>query len=184
MKEPEHRSQDLSVSMAPPGIPGKRVTLVVLLGLALLGVGISYTLWTYNRVDTARAATATAWRNLTEHLSSRYRAAEKTIAEGVDSRAIKMEFGERFRLAVDGFRTTSLPLEQYAAAQRVESLLGSEDLGISPQALPSVPPDLRASLESFRDQLEQERQLLEGLGGRMLDIFMKFETTAPLSLAN
>ncbi len=172
-----------------PGVSGKRVTLIVLLGLFLVGGFLSYTLWTYNRFDDARKSTTLAWRELTEQLAMRYRVAEKIIAKRVDSRETKMEFGERFQLAVERFRTTARTADQFVAAQSLEELLRSDDFR-SPlesgneETKLTQPGELLAAIDAFNLCRDRERMLLESPGGKTLDVFLKFDTTDHFQLAN
>ncbi len=174
---------------AVPGLSGKRVTFFVLLGLAVIGAGISYTLWTYSRLDVARKASAIAWRDLTEQLALRYRSAEKIVAQGVDSRQTKMEFGERFQLAVDRFRTIALLTDQYQAGLSVEELLGSEDfiaINMAVNGSRHLPQsdELKQAVEGFNQMRARERDLLDSFGGKMLDIVLKFVAPTPFELAH
>lgn len=176
-----------AATAGPPGISGKRLTLGVLVALVLIGVSLSYTLWTYNELDRARRTSVTAWRAVTEHLAQRYRTAEKMVAEGVDNRQLDMEFGEKFRLAIDAFRTTSLPEEQVNAAERLEQLLAAEDIAAKDIAaggaeLEPLPAAAEAEIESYNLAREREKELLESWGGRLLDVFLKFEVPRPFSV--
>ncbi len=175
--------QNVSTSIAsPPGISGKRLTVWVLVGLAIIGVSLSTTLWTYNQLDVARRESTVAWRGVAEHLSGRYRAAERTVASGVGSRELKMEFGEKFRLAIDAFRTTSLPEEQLTAAERVENLLASSDYAPWIASLPASPDEMQAAIADYNLARQRESILLESWGGRVLDIFLKFDPPRPFAL--
>ncbi len=167
----------------PAGISGKRLTSWVLVALAVIGIGLSSTLWTYNRLDVARRESTEMWRDVTEHLSERYRAAEKLVAEGVDSRQVKMEFGEKFRLAIDAFRTTSLPAEQVAAAERVERLLSDNEFQLFAASLPKMSSAADSLIADYNRSREREKMLLESWGGRVLDLFMKFDPPQPFTVA-
>lgn len=161
---------------AVPGLSGKQVTGWVVAALVVIGIVLSYTLWTYNRLDVARLASVVAWREVTEQLSERYRVAERTVALGVDERALRMEYGEQFRLAIDAFRTTSLPEKQFVAAERVEEMLAQPEFVGAVATLPPLPIEGRSAIENFNQAKDRERQLLESWGGRFLDIFLKFES--------
>ena len=165
-----------------PGISGKQVTGWVVAALAVIGVVLSYTLWTYNRLDDARRVSVAEWREVTEHLSERYRIAERTVAAGVDDRTLRMEDGEQFRLALDTFRTTSLPEKQFAAAARVEEILARQELSAAAAQL-NLSDGGRDAVESFNQAKEFERALLESWGGRFLDIFLKFDLPRRFVLA-
>lgn len=161
---------------AVPGLSGKQVTGWVVAALAAIGIVLSYTLWTYNRLDDARRVSVVAWREVTEQLNERYRAAEHTVAEGVDERTLRMEFGEQFRLAIDAFRTTSLPEKQFAAAERVEEMLAQPEFTDAGATLPELSDAGRSAIENFNQAKDLERSLLDSWGGRFLDIFLKFES--------
>ena len=166
----------------PAGISGKRLTGWVLAALAAIGIGLSTTLWTYNRLDAVRRESTDLWRSVTEHLSVRYRAAEKLVAQGVDSRQMKMEFGERFRLAVDAFRTTSLPAEQVAAAERLELLLADDEFQHYADSLPELPSEANSLIAEYNLSRERERKLLESWAGWMLALVLKFDSPRPFVL--
>jgi hypothetical protein len=166
----------------PPGISGKRLTVWVLVALGLIAISLSYTLWSYNRLEIARYASHAAWREVTEHLSSRYRVAERNVAKAVDGRQLPMEIGEKFRLAIDAFRTTSLPDQQFAAAERVEGLLAEESLADVHAALPQLSNESLAAIDAFNQHRSLEQQLLNSWGGRILDIFLKFESPSQFSV--
>lgn len=172
-----------------PGISGKRMTFIVLLGLLCVGGFLCYTLWAYTRFDEARQASTVAWRELTEQLAIRYRAAETIVAQAVDSREVKMEFGEKFQLAVERFRTTARTAEQFAAAQQVEDLLGSDDFRnlldtSDKQSKLAGSAPLLAAAEEFNACRSRERSLLDSSGGQILDVFLRFESTEPFVFAN
>lgn len=173
-------------SFAPPGVSGKRLTIVIILAMAALGLVISSTLWTYNRLDATRKQTAASWRSVTEELGPRYRAAEKVVAKQVDERELPMELGERFRLAIDRFRTTSLPKEQHAAAVALERFLASEDFRSHAFAenenAMSPSPELQQAITAYNRDLQRERDLLNSIGGRFLDFFMAFPEQAAFEL--
>jgi hypothetical protein len=166
----------------PPGISGKRLTAWVVVALGLIAVSLSYTLWSYNRLEVARSASQAAWREVTEHLSHRYRAAERSVAKAVDGRELPMEIGEKFRLAIDAFRTTALADQQFAAAMRVEQLLAEEAMADVQAALPEMSDASLAAIDDFNQRRSLEQQLLHSWGGRILDIFLKFETPIPFSI--
>ena len=168
---------------APPGVSGKRVTGVVVAGLLIVGVTLSYALWTYNRLEAARSVSAAQWRGVAEQLSLRYRGVEKAIAAGVDERRVKMEFGESFRLAVDAFRTTALPEPQRAAAERIEALLDSPELAPLAGQLPPVAPAAQQAVVEYNLAQATEKRLLESWGGRLLNIFFRFPEPRPFELA-
>ncbi len=160
----------------PPGISGPRLTLLTLIGLGLIGGCLSYTLWTYNRLDVARKARSESWRSLANELATRYRVAEKTVAAGVDSREIKMELGERFRLAIDQFRSTAQVAPQYDAAQKVEDLLADSGGTLAGAERDWIKPSsqLRSAIEDYNSHLANERQVLSSPGGRLLGLFLSF----------
>lgn len=168
-----------SLPRPPAGISGKRLTGWVLAALAAIGISLSTTLWTYSRLDAVRRDSNELWRSVTEHLSVRYRAAEKLVAQGVDSRQIKMEFGERFRLAVDAFQTTSLPAEQVAAAERLEKLLAGDDFQQFTDSLPELPREANSLVAEYNRSREREKGLLESWTGWMLSLVLKFDPPRP-----
>ena len=145
--------------------------------MLIVGGWLSYTLWTYNRIDVARASTAQSWRQLAEQLSARYRAVESQIAAGVDERKIAMEFGERFRLAMDRFQTTAQSEPQFEAARELEALLSEQDLPLE------TPAELSGAVEQFNDQIDSESQIIGSVGGRFLSIFLHFQPSVKMELA-
>lgn len=168
----------------PAGISGKWLTGWVLAALAAIGISLGTTLWTYSRLDDVRAESTGLWRGVTEHLSMRYRAAEKLVAEGVDSRQLKMEFGERFRLAVDAFRTTSLPAEQVALAERLESLLANEEFRPFASSLPEISSQANSLIDEYNRSREREKKLLHSWTGRVLELVLKFDPPRPFAMGS
>ncbi len=157
---------------------GRSLTAVVLSTLILVGAGISYTLWSYNRIDAARAASTASWRNLAAGLSERYRQAELAVARGVDQRKIEMEFGERFRLAVDRFRTSAQLHLQYDAAQELEQLMSKQP------GLLSASTALAQEVQDYNAILKNLRTALSTPGGRFLSLFLNFANPDDLRLAS
>jgi hypothetical protein len=166
-------------SPAVPGISGRRLTLWVLVGLILIGLGISYTLWTYNQLDVARKQTAASWRDLTDQLSDRYREAGKLLLLQADEQKLDASFSQEFNVAIDHFRTTSLPKEQNAAALHVEQLIASAFASELSQ-----PPELQMAVAAFNQSLERERNLLRSFGGRILDVFLNLSEPTAFELAS
>lgn len=156
---------------------GRRVTSVVLASLLIVGGWLSYTLWTYNRIDVARANTAQSWRQLAEQLSVRYRGAESQIAAGVDERQIDMEFGERFRLAMDRFRTTAQSEPQFEAARELEDLLAEKRIPAKSSG------DLSAAVDQFNAKIDSESRVIDSVGGRFLSLFLHFQPSVKMELA-
>lgn len=163
-----------------PGMSGRRVTVTVLVGLVLVAAWLSYALWSYNRIDAARANTTVSWRELAEPLSKRYGRLEKEVAAGVDSREIDMQLGERFRLAIDRFRTTAQAPLQYVAAQDLEQVLA--ELASSGVELPPVSSEVAAAIEKHNACLRQETELLASPGGRFLLLFLRFTEPVEFSV--
>ncbi len=167
----------------PGGVSGKRVTIWVVLALLGIGIGLSATLWTYNSLDAARAASAAAWRATTPLLDQRYRALEQQLAKAAAESTATVDFQQRFESAVDRFRTTSIAVDQVAAAENVEQLLGSS--GFPKAALRANPPttQLLARLADYNQQRLRERSLRESFGGRMLELFLSLPASTPFHLA-
>lgn len=165
----------------PPSLSGKKVAVAMLVGMLVVGGGLGYSLWVYSQLDAARQATRQTWRNLASELDSRYRASELQLARGIDAATIPMEVGERFRLAVDRFRTTSDPLQQQAAAQAIEDLL--QEPALSPVAPATGGAELPPLVDQYNAQRLEEQRILSGPGGRALDIFLEFPQTAAFRLS-
>ena len=168
----------------PPGISGKRVTGWVIAGLAVIGVVLSYTLWTYNQLDAARLRSAVAWRSVAESLAERYRSAAAGLDENATQEATAEAFSQNFKASVDAFRTISIVSDQVAAAERVEKLLESPELptAVRPSLQPS--PQLQSELTQYNRIRLRERVLLESFGGWILDIFLEFPDSHPFQLAS
>lgn len=169
--------QSNSSQQPPQGIPGRRLTGGIGLMLLLATVGLSYVLWTYNRLDDARFEARETWHGLADQLANRYQQIELVIAEGVDSRQIDMALGEKFRLAVERFRTTAQPDVQVRAAREIEELLFPID-ALKP---PSI--ELQKIVEQYNQRLTAERDVLDSVGGRLLSIFINLSDPAPFLLA-
>lgn len=169
---------------APPsGISGKRVTTWVVAALVAIGTAISFTLWTYNRLDTARANSAAAWRQTTHALDDRYRSAQQQVADAVASGAVDTEFQQSFEVAVDRFRTTSIVVDQVAAAEHVEQLLGSRSVPNDVlQAIP-ITEQLSIYLDQYNQQRLRERALRDSFGGKMLELFLSLPASTPFRLS-
>jgi uncharacterized protein (DUF433 family) len=167
----------------PPGISGRRVTGWVIAGLVFIGIGLSYTLWTYNQLDAARLRSAVAWRGTAELLAERYQAAEVGLAESDTAGAAEVAFRQDFASSVDAFRTLSIISDQVAAAESVEKLLASHELPDAVRAALRPSTQLQSELTEYNQVRLRERVLLESFGGRILDIFLKFPDSHPLQLA-
>lgn len=167
----------------PGGMSGKRVTTWVVVALVVIGVAISFTLWTYNRLDAARAGSAAAWRTATVALDNRYRVLEQKLADAVAAGAITEDFQRRFDSASDRFRTTSIVVEQVAAAEQLEQLLGSSDF--PGDILQAAPPtqQLVSQLDEYNRQRLHERVLRESFGGKLLELFLSLPPSTPFRLS-
>ncbi len=168
----------------PLGVSGKRVIAWIVTALLAIGVALGFTLWNYNRLDVVRADSAAAWRATTHALDGRYRVAEQQIANGVHANAVTADFQQRFELAVDRFRTTSIMGDQVAAAEQVEQLLGSEDFPT--QMLQANPPteQLLNQLDEYNQQRLRERVLRESFGGKILEMFLTLPPSAPFHVSS
>lgn len=181
----DHNEQNLDGSLdpshdtntVPGGVSGRMLTGIILALLILLGGGLSYTLWSYNRLDQQRAVANELWLDLASELSTRYRGIEKEVADRVDERTMEMEIGEEFRLAVDRFRTTAQPNLQLEAAREIEGLLTDMPwVGKPSESLLDV-------TNRYNDQLSQVREVVGSTGGQVLSLFLTFPSYAPLQLA-
>lgn len=153
----------------------------MVLVLVVMGGLLGYSLWTYSRLDAARAETATAWRELTDELDQRYRTAEQQVLAADAAPWASAAFQQQFRLAREDFRTTSRISSQQRAAELLESMLGS---GRAPaeQWFP-VTQGLRQAVEEFNARRQTEEQILSTLGGKILGIFVGFPEPRPFHLA-
>lgn len=159
------------------GVSGKRLTVVLLLSLVLGGAGISYVLWTYNRIDSARRATEASWHAMVDDLAGRYRMLELEVAKRTDETTFDMAKAERFRLAIDGFRTTAQPELQVPYAQEIESCLeGAKFVSDPESALSQAVADYNAAIEAHQN-------LIGSPAGRFLGIFLNFPESKELKLA-
>lgn len=168
MVQPSAENSSAASPPAQPGMSGRKLTMGLLLALAMVAAGLSYVLWSYNRVDSQRASVNASWNQLVEELAQRYRPLELQIARGVDERQIEMELGERFRLAMERFRSTAQPHLQWAAAADLESLL--QAAGVST----SLSPSAASAAEAYNAEVRELHRLLESPGGRILVQFLNF----------
>lgn len=166
------------------GYSGRRVTQLVLLLMVALGGTLAYALWSYTQLENIRRDQGAAWADIREPLVGRYRQIEKSVAAGVDAGSIPIAWAEKFRLAVDAFRTTAQAPDQYAAAEEVENLL-VESLQWQPRALevPEPSEEISGGLKAFNSQLERESQQLQNPGCRLLDVFLEFRQPGQFDLA-
>ena len=176
-----------------PGISGKKLTLLVTLSMVLVGAVLGYTLWCYSQLDAARADIADAWRAVASGLDSRYHVLElKTLApsesEGEalglapeNSHPNVPEFAGQLRMALDGFRSTSQISNQQTAAELIESLLQSNQVPLNLDV--SAEPGLVQAVAAFNESLQEEKNILNSVGGRILDIFMEFPQPRSFKLA-
>ncbi|MFK7734801.1 MAG: hypothetical protein AB8B50_02165 [Pirellulaceae bacterium] len=159
------------------GFSGRKTVLVTVLGLLVVGGGLSYVLWTYNRIDSLRSSTEKAWFGAVDLLAERYRAVEPVVAERVDDEQWDMAKAEQFRLALDRFRNTVQSEVQMVAAREVEESLDGFDFPNPPGS------DLIAAAEEFNQRIASQRELLDSPGGVFLEIFLKFPESQPVQLA-
>lgn len=171
-------------SNSPASYSGRRVTQVVILLMVALGGTLAYALWSYAQLENIRKDQRAAWATMREPLVGRYREIEKSVAVGVDSGSIPIIWAEKFRLAVDAFRTTAQAPDQYAAAEAVENLL-IESGRWKPPALevPKPSEEVSNSLAAFNSQLVRESQQLQSPGCQLLDIFLEFRQPGKFDLA-
>lgn len=165
-------------SSAPQGVSGRKLTSVVLVLLVVLGGGLSYVLWTYNKIDGHRAKAEVAWQDLANQLSSRYAIAEKELAKKVDNETEKMEVGEQFRLAVDRFRTSAQLNLQLQAARDVEKSLRESSWLDAPSE------SITTALASYNGHLADVRNEIASPGGKFLSMFLNFANYDALELAS
>jgi hypothetical protein len=185
MSEATAISTDSSEGNTPPrGWNGKQMALFVG-GSVLLGAAFfTYILWLYGVVENAAILTAAQWRPVATELSPRYAKLEKLVAEGVDNRQIAMELGEQFRLNIGAFRATGQAVQQVAAVNALEELLGKID-----KSLAVIPPasdlserwhtaiqgsaELHRLLELYNVKVREQKQWRAGFGGSLLLAFIK-----------
>ena len=172
----------------PTGVSGKKLTLGVACALILLGGTLAYALGIYSQLDTARVETARAWRDLATHFDLEFRSLEREVALGVDAGRVPMEFGEQFRLLLDRFRTTGDALRQRNTLEELDRLIGAlnsadtvmehadaANQGDEDRESAGDESDLLAEIRHYNQSLDHERRLLKTWGGRLLQIFLKFD---------
>ena len=168
----------------PAGISGRKLVITLLAVLLLFGSCLVYVLTTYDRLEQIRGDCDSAWRALATLLEMRYQPAEKAVAAAVDAGTVSMEAGERFRLAIDAFHGTASSLQQSKAAQRVEDAWPNlpretsreNALGDSAQSqalAEAISPALRNAIDEYNACQRREREILDSIGGRVLDLFLE-----------
>jgi hypothetical protein len=172
-------SNSQETALPAGGISGKRLTVVVLVALIGTGLLLTYTLSVYSQLDLARKRADAQWREVATMLDARYRQAELAVAKGVDSHAVKMEFGEKFRLAVDGFRTTTSSASQQHSSELLEQLLAAEAEALGAVGVAS---ELAQGIEAYNSHSSQIAKILASPGGRILDVFLGLPAPQPFRL--
>lgn len=160
----------------PAGFSGRRLTSILVLALVVVGVGMSFLLWNYNSVRQSRDATLQAWRVLVGQLDTRYRMAEITISKGVDDTSVDMALGERFRLALDRFRTTSQPTLQLNGAIELEELVVQSAVPLPPTT------ELLSAIDAYNAQLDAHGRVLDSPGGTAISTILSFERPAAFAI--
>ncbi len=152
-----------------PGISGAKLTLVVLTGILVLGLGIAYTLATYMRLNQAREDTERRWREVARLLDQDYLHLVEGESEttqpdnqivGYSSLAAKVD---RFRTAVDA-------QQQRLLADEVESMIAQNPANSDPA--PKASTQLLSVVDDYNQGLEVERQILASPGGRILRVIL------------
>lgn len=157
---------------------GKRLTWSIIAALVLTVVSLSYVLGTYNQINVVRESAAENWRALVDTLSSRHRGFELSMAKGVDSEEVAMEVGERFRLALDRFRTSSRQSTQLEAALEIETLAGD-----SLAVIDGPSEELRQAISDFNSAQHQLGKLVRSPAGKMLTSVLLFDEATEFQLA-
>lgn len=172
------------INQTAAGLSGRRVTLVVVCSLLLVMIFVGYCLWVFNHLERSREQAVAAWRGVASELSLRNYAFEKVIAQGVDSQLIDIARGEKFRLSVDRFSTTTQIDKQIDAAQEVELRVQviRKTLANRPEAADLIkewdpiaikPPRLSSALDAYADVVQKQKELLSSIGGRVLLLFVR-----------
>ena len=145
-----------------PGISGRKLTLALLLALLAVGGSLSYVLWTYNQVDREQRASEQAWLVLADLIDQRYRRQEATLTRQVDAGKLDTQIEERFRLALDRFRSTAQPEVQRAAAEEIEAILV--------EAGRAEPPDEKTlqALHDYNQRVAEFQQQMSSPGAAVL----------------
>ncbi len=173
MSRPE---QDPLSQPTNPGISGRKLTIAVVAALVIVGASLSFTLWSYNRIQTSRKQMEGAWTNVVDRLSERYQSAERLIADAIDERQMDMRLGERFRLEIDRFRSSVQPSVQLEAAQQLESLLDEAGQAIGSDASTSK------LVAGFNDAVGAYERELDSWGGSLVSAFLNLPEPNRLEL--
>ncbi len=163
-----------------PGTSGKKVVIGVVIFLASVGSSIGYCLWCYTKVEETRRDSAEAWRSVAVELEQRYRSIEKEVAQSIDDQTLPMAWGEKFRLAVDRFRTSASPVIQRTAAQAVESELESSSLTrdiLIPSAI------LEERIGAYNETSESELAAQRAPGAQVLATVLQYPEAAGFELS-
>jgi hypothetical protein len=162
------------------GLSGKKLTILIVACLLVVGATLAYVLAAYSRLDRAREQTETAWRSVAALLDDRYR--------GVESRIFATESREQpgeLSVILDQFRTSSQRRVQQSRAMQVESWLAANYAESTADAihLPVAEPALTTAISELNQAQAQERSILESPGGRLLDLFLDFQRPEAFELA-
>jgi hypothetical protein len=152
-----------------PGISGAKLTLVVLTGILVLGLGIAYTLATYIRLNQARDDTDRRWREVASLLDQDY---QQLLVDGSDTNQTDSQIvGDSLLAAVvDRFRTSVDAQQQRLLADQVESTIAQRPTSSDPA--PKASTELLKVIDDYNQGLEVERQILGSPGGRILRVIL------------
>lgn len=147
-----------------PGLNGKKVVIWTV-GLMIVSGGVlAYTLWVYTELEQARLATAKSWRAVASQLDQRYSDMEFAVEYGDVS--APSDWMTEFTIESESFRTTTQTIPQIETALRLEELLTEREDA-------AATGDLSPLIDAYNKQQLAEVQILDSVGGKILDVFLK-----------
>lgn len=161
-----------------PGVSGRKLTIIILSSLAIVGGSLAYLLTVYDRMDDQRAKTKDVWRSLANALDSNYKEIEKQSAAelGVDE-----AWTQQFVKLADQFRTATNIEAQTETANQLEARLSELTASATRPKLSEMDQTLKQQVELYNMSIEAESAILESWAGSFVHKILPAPVRSKLS---
>ncbi|GIW98039.1 MAG: hypothetical protein KatS3mg111_1372 [Pirellulaceae bacterium] len=169
---------ELNRQQQPANTVGRRLVIGTAIAIAVGVLGLLALVQWHVQSERLREEIVASWRPVAALLDLRYRMIEREVAAAVDAEELPIAWAERFRLAIDRFRTTVDAARQIEAAAMVEQVL-------SEQRQYAAPPsdELLSAVDALNEAIGDYLKWRTSVPARLLRVFVTLPDVPEFALA-
>lgn len=174
-------SESTSYKTPPGGLPGKGLTVTLLLVLAISGAMFYWVTTAYSDYNAARRETDRTWRAMAVELDVRYRHFDNQFEQAFANKTIDAEVAGDWRRNRDAFARTAQSTRQIEEAQKLEDTIEVLSHNVVVPAVGTA--HLHQLADLYEQAAGQQRTLGRSAGSRLLKSMLNLPEPEPFRLA-